>query len=122
MRIATHKIRSDTDQGLSEMRKQFLTACATGEYQGEVFEFESPASLFRLLTPKRWDLLVALPDAGPCGVRELARLLGRDVRRVHDDLSALLDEGLVEKTNDGKVIVPFGEIHANFVLRGKALA
>ncbi|MEN8132109.1 MAG: ArsR family transcriptional regulator [Pseudomonadota bacterium] len=120
MRIATIRVRSDTDQGLGEMREQFLAACKTGEYQGEVFEFESPAALFRLLTPKRWELLVMLQDSGPCGVRELARLLGRDVRRVHDDLSALLEAGLVEKTDDGKLIVPFAEIHADFVLRGRA--
>jgi predicted transcriptional regulator len=49
----------------------------------------------------------------------LARLLGRDVRRVHDDLSALLEAGLVEKMEEGKLIVPFGEIHADFVLRGQ---
>lgn len=120
MRNATIRVRSDTDQARQEMREQFLTAWKTGEYQGEVFEFESPAALFRLLTPKRWELLQSLQDAGPCGVRELSRLLGRDVRRVHDDLSALLDAGLVEKTDDGKVTVPFGEIHADFVLRGRA--
>ena len=63
MRIATIRVRSDTDQGSSEMRAQFLAAWKTGEYQGEVFEFESPAALFRLLTPKRWELLVTLQDA-----------------------------------------------------------
>ena len=87
------------------MRKQFLAAWKTVEYQGEVFEFESPAALFRLLTPKRWELLETLQAEGPCGVRELARLLGRDVRRVHDDLSVLLEAGLVEKTEEGKLIV-----------------
>ena len=53
MRIATIRVRSDTKQALQEMRKQFLAAWKTGDYQGEVFEFESPAALFRLLTPKR---------------------------------------------------------------------
>jgi predicted transcriptional regulator len=89
----------------------------TGDYQGVLFEFESPAAMFRLLTPKRWELLETLQTKGPCGVRELARLLERDVRRVHDDLSVLLEADLVEKTEEGKLIVPFGEIHADFVLR-----
>lgn len=120
MRIATIKVRSDTNQALREMREQFLMAWKTGEYQGEVFEFESPTALFRLLTPKRWELLETLQSAGPCGVRELARLLERDVHRVHDDISTLQDTGLVEKTDDGKLIVPFGEIRADFVLRGRA--
>ena len=120
MRIATIRVRSDTDQALREMREQFLTARQTGNYQGEVFEFESPAALFRLLTPKRWELLETLQSAGACGVRELARLLERDVRRVHDDISTLLESGMVERTDDGKLVVPFAEIHADFVLRGRA--
>ena len=119
MRLATIRVRSDTKQALQEMRQQFLATWKTSEYQGEVFEFESPAALFRLLTPKRWELLEALQAEGPCGVRELAKLLERDVRRVHDDLSVLLEAGLVEKTEEGKLIVPFGEIHADFVLRGQ---
>ncbi|MGD8589575.1 MAG: hypothetical protein PVG22_12180 [Chromatiales bacterium] len=46
MGIATIRVRSDTQQALREMRKQFLAAWKTGEYQGDVFEFESPAVLF----------------------------------------------------------------------------
>lgn len=120
MRIATIRVRRDTGQALRVMRKQFLTAWQTGEYQGEMFEFESPTALFRLLTPKRWELLETLQSTGPYGVRELARRLERDVRRVHDDLRALLEAGLVEKTDEGKMVVPFGEIHTDFVLRGRA--
>lgn len=120
IRTATIRVRSDVDQAIGEMRRQFLTAWKTGEYQGEVFEFKSPVALFRLLTPKRWELLETLQSVGPCGVRELARQLERDVRRVHDDASALLNAGLVEKTEDDKLIVPFREIHADFVLRGRA--
>ena len=119
MRQATIRVRSDTTQALHEMRKQFLAAWKTGKYQGEGFEFESPAALFRLLTPNRWELLETLQSEGPCGVCELARLLGHDVHLVHDDLNALLVAGLVEKTDEGKLIVPFGEIHADFVLRGQ---
>ena len=121
MRLATIRVRSDTKQALQEMRQQFLAAWKTGDYQGEVFEFESPAVLFRLVTPKRWELLEALQAEGPCGVRELARLLGRDMRRVNDDLSALWEIGLVEKTEECKLIVPFGEIRADFVLRGRTV-
>jgi hypothetical protein len=32
----------------------------------------------------------------------------------------LLEAGLVEKTNEGEMIVSFGEIHADFLLRGRA--
>jgi len=98
------------------MKARFVAAVETDEYQGEVFEFESPAALFSVLTPKRWELIERLQSAGPRGVRALARLLGRDVRRVHDDVQRLLEIGFVEKDRDGKLIVPFEEIRADFSL------
>ncbi len=120
MRIATIRIRRDRQQGTEEMRRGFIATWRTGEYQGEIFEFESPAALFRLLTPKRWDLLERLQREGPLGVRALARALGRDVRRVHDDTKALLEAGLIERNGEGKLVVPFQEIRADFTLRGEA--
>jgi predicted transcriptional regulator len=50
-------------------------------------------------------------------VRGLARSLERDVKRVHEDVTALCEFGLVEKTERGKVHVPFAVIEADFALR-----
>ena len=97
-----------------------LAAWKTGAYQGEHFEFESPAALFRAITPKRWELIEALQMGGPLGVRALARALGRDVKRVHEDAHKLVEIGLVEKDAAGKLSVPFVEIRADFVLRSAA--
>lgn len=119
MRTATIHVRKVND-ALAAAREGFLTAWKTGEYQGEHFDFESPAALFRALTPKRWELIECLQGAGPLGVRALARALGRDVRRVHEDAAALLKVGMVEKTADGKLMVPFDEIRADFVMRSAA--
>jgi predicted transcriptional regulator len=102
---------------MREMRRRFREAWETGEYQGEFFDFESPMALFRVLTPKRWQLLETLQAQGPMGVRALAQALERDVRRVHDDAQALIKVGLVEKDEHGKLAVPFAEIHADFILR-----
>ena len=50
-------------------------------YQGEVLNFESPGHFFGQLTEKRWEIVRAAQGKGELSVRELARALGRDVRR-----------------------------------------
>jgi predicted transcriptional regulator len=119
MRTATIHIRKASDM-LAAARNGFLTAWQKREYQGEHFDFESPAALFRVLTPKRWELIECLQRTGPIGVRALARTLNRDVKRVHDDASGLIEVGMIEKTQNGKLMVPFDEIRADFVMRSAA--
>jgi len=119
MRTASIRIRK-ADESLKAVRAGFLSAWNSGKYKGEHFDFESPAALFRVLTPKRWELIECLQTTGPLGVRALARALERDVKRVHDDASAMIKVGMVEKTADGKLTVPFGEIRADFVMKSAA--
>ena len=105
---------------LAQLRSGFVKAWKSAKYEGEYVEFESPAALFRTLSPKRWELVEALQRYGPIGLRELARQLARDVKRVHEDVHLLIGVGLIEKNDDGKLFVPFGEIRAGFVLRPAA--
>jgi predicted transcriptional regulator len=119
MRTATIRVRKEYDS-MAAARAGFLAAWQSASYAGECFDFESPAALFRVLTPKRWELIECLQQTGPLGVRALARALGRDVKRVHDDTVAMIGVGFVEKTADGKLVVPFTEIHADFMLRAAA--
>ncbi len=107
-------------QSLSGLRAGFAKAWKTGKYGGEHFEFESSAALFQAITPKRWALIEALQAIGPLSLRALARHLGRDVKRVHEDAHRLLEIGLVEKNEDGKLVVPFAEIRTDFVLKSAA--
>lgn len=79
--------------------------------QGEVLNFESPATFFGRLTERRWALVHALQGQGPMPLRELARRVGRDVRRVHDDVQALTELGLVERTGNGGVVCPYDAVH-----------
>jgi len=80
-------------------------------YQGEVLNFESAGSFFGKLTERRWALVHALQGQGPMSVRELARRMARDVRRVHDDVEVLAELGLVERTDSGGVVCPFEAVH-----------
>jgi predicted transcriptional regulator len=120
MRTAKIEIRKDTTAALEELGAGFVRAWRSGKSDGDIFQFESPKSLFRMLTPKRWELVEKLQAIGPSSLRGLARALGRDVKRVHDDVSALLDYGLVERQEDGKLWVPYGVIHIDFDLRAAA--
>jgi predicted transcriptional regulator len=78
--------------------------------------FETPELLWRVLTEKRWQILKAMTGQGELGVREVARRVERDVKAVHADLHALLDAGVINKTDSGKLEFPFDAVHVDFVL------
>lgn len=80
-------------------------------YQGEVLNFESPGAFFSRLTERRWELVRTLQGQGEMAVRELARRVERDVKRVHEDVQTLAELGLVERTESGAVECPFADIH-----------
>ncbi|HSV51104.1 MAG TPA: hypothetical protein VLJ57_03230 [Burkholderiaceae bacterium] len=86
-------------------------------YQGEVLNFESPGQFFGQLSEKRWEIVRALQGQGELPVRELARQLGRDVKRVHEDVVILAELGLIERTEQGGVVCPFGSVHIDMYLK-----
>jgi len=88
-----------------------------GKPQGAVITFDTPALLFKVLTQKRWELLTALTGAGPMSLREVARRLKRDVKSVHGDVHALLNAGVLRKTDEGRIVFPFDALHVNFVIK-----
>jgi predicted transcriptional regulator len=55
-------------------------------YQGDVLNFESAGIFFGRLTEKRWAMVQTLQGQGEMALRELARRVGRDVKRVHEDV------------------------------------
>jgi predicted transcriptional regulator len=58
-------------------------------------------------------MLAELQGAGNVGVRELARRLGRDVKRVHDDATALVELGLIERSETGALSCSYVDIHVD---------
>lgn len=120
MRTMTIRIERDSGAALARAGEAFKRGWKTSRYQGETISFESPAALFRVITPTRWTLIERLQASGPSSLRGLARELGRDVKAVHRDVSALLAEGIVEKDAEGKLLVPFARIHAEFDMRAAA--
>jgi predicted transcriptional regulator len=69
--------------------------------------FESARALFSELTPARVDLLDTLRRVGPCSVYALAKAADRNYSNVHTDVRRLEALGLVERTDEGSVSVPY---------------
>jgi hypothetical protein len=74
---------------LDDTKSRMLRAFADHE-QGAFITFPTVELLWKVITPKRWELLRAMAGAGPLAIREVARLIGRDIKSVHGDVSALL--------------------------------
>ena len=50
-------------------------------------------------------------------MRELARRVGRDVKRVHEDIVVLENLGLLERTASGGVVCPYTSLHIDMHLK-----
>jgi len=94
-----------------------VLAAFEGRPQGVFLSFETPALLFQVLNPSRWELLSALIGAGPVTPREAAERSGRDPNEVQDDLSALATAGILDSADGGWFVFPYDEIHVDFFLK-----
>ena len=72
--------------------------------------FESARSLFAELTPARLDLLDTLRRVGPCSIYALAKAAERNYSNVHTDVSRLEELGLIERSGDDAISVPFESV------------
>jgi len=68
-----------------------------------VLNFETPAQFFGQLSGKRWDIVRVAQGKGEMSVREIARVVDRDVKRVHNDIVILAELGLLERSEAGGV-------------------
>jgi len=48
------------------------------------------------------------------GLRELARRLRRDVKAVHTDTRVLINAGVIDRTEDGKLLFPYRHVKMQF--------
>jgi predicted transcriptional regulator len=78
--------------------------------------FTDLETLLRMLTPRRFALLKQLRETGSTSIRALSKALGRDYKNVHMDVIELTRIGLIERTEEGLVQVPWDEIDAHLRL------
>ena len=101
---------------MNDLHQRTAAACR-GKKQGARISFASEDLLWKTLTLKRWALLKALAGQEPMAIREIARRVKRDVRAVHSDVHALLKAGVLDRTDEGRVVFPYDAIHVDFWLR-----
>jgi predicted transcriptional regulator len=95
----------------------FVRVWKTGKHEKAArISFATPELLWQVLTAKRWELLKVLCGAGPVSIREAARRVGRDVKAVHGDVTALLNAGVLDRSEDGGIVFPFEAVKVEFML------
>jgi len=93
-----------------------VAAAETGAFESQThITFESWAALARVMTPKRFEILRRLHARPAASVAILARELRRDYKRVHADVEALTDAGLLAR-EDGGIRACFDELRATILL------
>jgi predicted transcriptional regulator len=78
--------------------------------------FENLEILLKTLTPGRWALLKKLHANGPMSIRALAKDLGRDYKNVYTDVRRLENIGLIERTQNDRIKVPWDIVEARLSL------
>jgi predicted transcriptional regulator len=79
--------------------------------------FDSFETLAKVLSPRRLELLRYVHKHPAASIRALAQALDRDYRRVHDDVEALAEIGLLERAERGTgVSAPFDAIETSIAL------
>lgn len=113
MKIVTLDVRSPEDS-----MGDFAAVWQTGVAESAVrISFATPELLWQVLSAKRWYLLKVLCGAGPISIRETARRVGRDVKAVHGDVTALLNAGVLDRVDDGRIVFPFDAVKIEFLLQ-----
>lgn len=101
----------------AETMADFVRVWKTGTPEATArISFATPELLWKVLTAKRWDLLKAMCGAGPMSIREAARRVERDVKAVHSDVTALINAGILDRAEDGRVVFPFDAVKVEFLL------
>lgn len=85
-----------------------LEAIDRGERPDPHFEivYHAPEDIHRLTRPKNLELLRAIVQHEPESIRETARLVDRDVKQVHRNLTELSDLHLIDLVEEGQAKRP----------------
>ena len=104
-------------RGPEEAATEFARAWRSGKVEKSArISFATPDLLWQVLTAKRWALLKALCGAGPVSIREAARRVGRDVKGVHGDVTALVRAGVLDRAAQGGIVFPYDAVKVEFLL------
>lgn len=107
-------------ESLEDVERAISRAMTTGRPENEAgLSFTSYEDMHRVLSPKRLAIVRAMTGRGPTSIREIARLVGRDFKGVHTDVTALIKAGVVDRGDDG-IVFPYDAIHVEFDIQAAA--
>ena len=105
---------------LDDMGRRFVSAWRRLERGERVRErhltFPDLPAMLNALSPKRLELLRDVHRQPARSVRALANRLGRDYKRVHEDVEKLTASGLLRRDDDG-LSAPYDAISAELRLQ-----
>jgi predicted transcriptional regulator len=91
-----------------------------GETPTPRLAFGSLRALFSAITEKRLELIRFVAAIEKLNTRQLAQELGRDYKNVYTDVKDLVELGLLEKDDKGRLIAPHDEIVIHTTVRDAA--
>lgn len=109
--MKTLRIRIET---LEDVTKAVVHAAGSGKPEHDAgLSFASYEDMHRVLSPKRLAIVRAMTGRPPTSIREIARLVERDFKGVHTDVTALVNAGIFDRSEDG-IEFPYETIHVEF--------
>lgn len=111
MSVATLSVKS-IDHVIDSTMQAF-----SGKAQGNHISFLSYELLWKVLAPNRLNIVKTLIASEPLALREIARRVDRDVKAVHTDVKLLLNTGMLDKAENGKIVFRYDAIHVDFILQ-----
>ncbi len=116
MKTVILEVRNPTDS-MVDFVQAWKSGKAAQSAKGDRIAFATPELLWKVLTAKRWELLKAMCGAGPLTVRDAASRVERDVKAVHSDMTALLNAGVLVRTDAGQLEFPYDAVKVEFLLQ-----
>lgn len=93
----------------------------TDELDGErLLSVRDAGTIERVLSEKNLELIRAAAREEPSSLRELARIVGRDIKNVSRATTELREVGLLEFIQEGRAkrpVVPYDEIAVTYAIR-----
>ena len=107
--------------GLKEAAAEFLRTAKALEKGARVsvrepLHFADMTTLLENLTGERGRIVEFVRANGPLSIYAVARRLARNYKIVHADVNRLIELGLLEKQDDGRLVVPYRSIVAEIKL------
>jgi predicted transcriptional regulator len=102
-------VRVEPDEGFVDRSLEAMRALDRGETPDEEYHgvsLRDPHELSRLLSATNVELLRTIAREEPESIRELCRLVDRDIRQVSDNLAELEALGVVELQQNGRAKRP----------------